>query len=118
MANEQNLKEPWKKGQSGNPKGRPKGAISISSLLKKVLDRKITVKEIELTGEKDCKKKVQELIAMKLASEALNGNVQAAKEIFDRIEGKSVQGMKISGADGGPLETVMIYVPDNGRDKQ
>ena len=27
MANEQNLREPWKPGQSGNPKGRPKNRV-------------------------------------------------------------------------------------------
>lgn len=35
MANEQNLK-PYKKGQSGNPKGKPVGAISVKARLKKM----------------------------------------------------------------------------------
>jgi hypothetical protein len=38
MANLQNLKPPWKKGQSGNPKGRPPGK-SYSGLLRYVSTR-------------------------------------------------------------------------------
>lgn len=36
MANEQNLK-PFKKGQSGNPKGRPKGVKSWSTIVQGLL---------------------------------------------------------------------------------
>jgi len=35
MANEKNL-IPYKKGQSGNPAGKPKGAISVKARLKKI----------------------------------------------------------------------------------
>lgn len=36
MANEQNLK-PWKPGQSGNPKGRPKGIRNFSTIIQQLL---------------------------------------------------------------------------------
>ena len=32
------LKPPWKKGQSGNPKGRPKGSFSIKDAVRKHLE--------------------------------------------------------------------------------
>ena len=34
----------WKPGQSGNPSGRPKGAKSTSTLVKEILDQKVTAK--------------------------------------------------------------------------
>lgn len=37
MANETNLK-PWKKGQSGNPKGKPTGTLHVSHWIRKILD--------------------------------------------------------------------------------
>lgn len=37
MANNDNLR-PWPKGQSGNPKGKPKGTRHISSIIKEMLE--------------------------------------------------------------------------------
>ena len=33
------------KGQSGNPKGRPRGAVSLASLLTKILEEKMVIVE-------------------------------------------------------------------------
>ena len=37
MANENNLKPAWKKGESGNPIGKPKGVRNRSTILKELL---------------------------------------------------------------------------------
>lgn len=42
------------------------------------------------------------LVAESLVNKAIDGDVQAIKEIGDRIDGKVPQG--IVGADGGPLQ--------------
>lgn len=44
-------------------------------------------------------------MARKLVEKAINGDTVAAKEIGDRLEGKAVQGVEMSGPDGGPIET-------------
>lgn len=47
MANESNLK-PFKKGQSGNPKGRPKGVKNLSTVIQNILaDEKLVDKVIK-----------------------------------------------------------------------
>ena len=58
----------YKKGFSGNPKGKPKGARNKSTLAAEAL--------LEGSLEKICKK---------IEEEALNGNMQAAKMILERF---------------------------------
>ncbi len=58
----------FKKGQSGNLKGRPKGVRNKSTLAAEIL------LEGSLEG-----------ICRRIESEALNGNMQAAKMILDRF---------------------------------
>ena len=79
--NEGNLK-PFKKGQSGNPNGRPKKpdldkaiaeALSITQNGKTALEAVITV----------------------LLKKALKGDLRAIKELLDRGYGQSLQNAKI-----------------------
>ncbi len=58
----------FKRGQSGNPKGKPKGARNKSTLAAEKL--------LEGSLDKICKR---------VEEEALNGNMQAAKMILDRF---------------------------------
>ena len=64
----------WKKGQSGNPGGRPKNE-SMVSLLRRILEQ-------EHNG-----KALKELLAERLVKEALAGKFPFAKELLDRVEG-------------------------------
>lgn len=73
----------WKPGVSPNPGGLPKGTPRLSTAYQKILNSpaKATFKP-ETRGDK---------IALAIIEEAEGGDVQAAKEIADRIEGKSPQ---------------------------
>ncbi|MGI9297082.1 MAG: DUF5681 domain-containing protein [Gammaproteobacteria bacterium] len=71
----------WDKGQSGNPEGRRREKV-ITDQLRIVLNEPCA---------KDKKIKKIRLLAEALVDEALSGNVQAMKEVIDRIEGKSPQ---------------------------
>ena len=54
-------------------------------------------------------------LAAKLVDEADTGDLQALKEIGDRIDGKPKQQTEISGPDGGeiPMRTVVNFIkPD------
>lgn len=42
-------------------------------------------------------------VVKSVIAEAMNGNMVAAKEIFDRLEGKPVQQTELTGADGGEI---------------
>lgn len=72
-----NLK-PFKKGQSGNPKGRPK-LPNLKEAISKVL----------ADGDGDLS--VLDHIIIALAKKAAKGDVRAAQELLDRGYGKSKQ---------------------------
>jgi hypothetical protein len=64
----------WKKGQSGNPGGRPKNE-SMTARLRRVLAQEHNGREIA------------DLIAERLVKEALSGKHPFIKELLDRVEG-------------------------------
>ena len=74
---------PFKKGQSGNPNGRPKKGQSWADVLKRLCDE-----EIDFKGEKLTK---MEAIGRKLLSEAIQGEQWAINALMDRIDGKPKQ---------------------------
>ena len=73
----------WKKGQSGNPGGRPKGR-SITAALREILER-------EHNG-----KPIAELIAERLVKEALTGKFPHLKEVLERADGKTADKQEVT----------------------
>jgi hypothetical protein len=70
----------WKKGQSGNPKGRPRGRGLTDSLRRLV------------KGEHNGKP-ISDLLAESMLKHALSGKYQHAKEIWDRLVGKPAENL-------------------------
>jgi hypothetical protein len=91
--NPQNLK-PFKKGQSGNPKGYPKGVPNSATRYKRILGL-IQKKRNFLTGEME-DLTVAEQMDMGIIKKALGGDVIAYREIMDRLEGKAKQTMEVT----------------------
>ncbi len=85
MANPQNLKKPWQKGQSGNPKGRPK-LPSMKAILESVL------------GDTKDGKTACEAIMMAMRNKAIKGDVRCAEFIIDRAYGKAKESIEFSGS--------------------
>lgn len=63
-------------------------------------------------ASKGVKTKRLHLVADKLVDRAIEGDIQAIKEINDRIDGKVPQG--VTGADDGPIKFIMV---DTGVDR-
>ena len=80
------LKPPWKPGQSGNPKGRPKKEICIPDILNRIGDEEVTDKK----GNTICKR---EAVLRSVYSRAVKGENWAVQFIADRTEGKAVERM-------------------------
>lgn len=76
----------WKKGQSGNPKGRPRKGKTMTEELTALLDK--TVWPFRKSG--------RQLIALRLFYLGLIGDIQAIKYICDRLDGKPAQALSLS----------------------
>jgi hypothetical protein len=86
--------KPFKKGQSGNPNGRPKKIPELRELLANVL------------GDEKDGKTAAEAILMALRNKAIKGDVRAAELLLDRAYGKAKQDFEISGS------TVTVIRPE------
>ena len=69
----------FRKGESGNPKGRPKGTKDFQSDLREVLKAKVTVSE----NGKPRKVTSQKATLMRLREKALNGDAKAMDKYID-----------------------------------
>jgi hypothetical protein len=74
----------FKKGQSGNPKGRPPDLPLINDMVAKVLSQE----KNGITG--------LEAIVNALTNTAAKGDVRAAQELMDRYYGKPKQTMDVT----------------------
>lgn len=82
MANEDNIKKhEFKKGQSGNPKGRPKGSLNRSTIARRWLEATRKGKN-PLTGEDEVLTQ-EDVITLALIRKAMNGDVSAYKALMD-----------------------------------
>lgn len=77
----------WKKGQSGNPGGRP-----------------AVVKKVRALAQQHSEEGIEALVAIgRDRNEKGAVRVAAWKEVLDRGLGKAVQGVEVTGADGAPV---------------
>jgi len=70
----------FRPGQSGNPRGRPKGTKNEASILRELLNRKIEVREAGRLR----KITVFEAILLRFTEDALKGNTKTAAFLFNR----------------------------------
>ena len=83
--------KPFKKGESGNPNGRPKKLPELDKLLADVL------------GEEKDGITAAEAILKALRAKATKGDIRAAEVLLDRGWGKAKQSMDIT-SDGKTIE--------------
>jgi Family of unknown function (DUF5681) len=80
----------FKPGQSGNPRGRPKGAKNEATILRDLLNRKIEIRESGRTR----KITVLEAILLRFTEDALKGNTKSAGFLFNRYAGTQADDSK------------------------
>ncbi len=81
----------WKPGQSGNPKGRPKGSFSLVTLLKKKLE--------QMPGGKN--KTYAEYFIDRVLNKAIkDGDVSMMRDVLNRVDGMPKQNHEVGGVGG------------------
>lgn len=71
----------FKLGQSGNPKGRPKGRKSPDKIIAEVLNRKITVRE----GDKKKRVTLFDALCRRIFNDGLKGNAKATDQALSLL---------------------------------
>ncbi len=99
----------FKPGQKTPGAGRPKGK-TITTLLKEVLNREIDMED-PISKEKGTFT-LQEIMLLKLALKASEGDRKAIKDICDRIEGTAIQRSDVT------MDGELIIVPANPKPKK
>lgn len=94
----------WKKGQSGNPKGRARKGKTLTEFIEKVGKRKDHVHPE--TGKRITK---FEFIILKAFELAEGGDITSIKYIHERLEGRPIQKVE---ADVNTKEPVRVVFPD------
>ena len=85
MANEQNLRPPWKPGESGNPKGKAVGTKSITTLIREALEEVVKLKD----GTESVAKR---LLVKRILDKAIDkGDVRMIQMIWEQLDGRPNQ---------------------------
>ena len=92
----------FKRGRSGNPSGRPKGARSLETDLANLMEKRVRIRE---DGEQR-HVSGQELMLLKLFEKAAKGDTKAAGQIFGML-------MKFDAAERSQKEPEIVT--DNDR---
>jgi len=91
------VKHQWKKGQSGNPNGRPKSGFALNEYITELAN-------VELED----KKTMLEAVVGKVYEEALDGNMTAISFLADRVLGKPSQQIGIKDVSDEPIKVFDI----------
>lgn len=103
----------FKKGFSGNPAGKPKGAISLIAILRNKLEEQVD-------DNKGGKIKLAQVLINVLIGEAIKSkDIRAIREVLDRCEGKPFQAMDITSGGENALPILYnIYRVDSDEERE
>jgi len=85
----------WKKGESGNPNGRPKNGFALND----------HIRELANVEMKD-KKSMLENVVARVYEEALDGNMTAVSFLADRMLGRPNQSIGIREETNEPIKII------------
>jgi hypothetical protein len=98
----------FKKGKSGNSKGRPKGRKNTDRILRSLMDKKVSVRENGTTRELP----LSEALVLRLFEKALNGNMSDQLKLLKFVDEHAPDLLK---GEQQPLTIITEYVLPPGK---
>lgn len=102
----------FKPGVSGNPSGRPK-LKPITDAMRAMLDQPFSGRGCG--GKYKGMTNAEVLVAKQFDAAIEKGDLRAAQEIADRVEGKVIQGIQHTGPGGGAVSFTSMTPEENER---
>jgi hypothetical protein len=97
----------WKPGQSGNPSGRP-SKTPFTDVMRELLAEEYVGREKRFKGMTNLR-----VLAIRLFDLAIAGDLRAAEEVVNRVEGRTVQVSQLQGPDGGAIPFAYMSREEN-----
>lgn len=89
----------FKQGQSGNPRGRPKGSRSLTAIIQDELSTKATVRD----GGRERRLQKRQIVARRLVNSAVGGDLKSIDKLVKLDDGPLHKGRgRIAGANATP----------------
>lgn len=98
----------FKQGQSGNPEGRPKGSVSITSAIRR---------KLEETNPKTKRQYVDDLVDVMIQRAVNEKDFRVIKEIWNHLDGSPRQTGEILGDGNQPSSLVYLPVSPEARER-
>lgn len=106
-SNTAGLKEPWKKGESGNPNGRPKGRRNFSTIFYDALEKLAEKNGIPAD-------QLETEIVEKALLSARKGDHKFYKDLMDRLHGQAIQKTQMEDSEGNAMQQVLVKIIRDG----
>ena len=115
MAKDDIKKHQFKKGQSGNPNGRPKGAKNRSTTARKWLN--INIKAVNPLTLEEERMSQEDLMTLALIKKARQGDVGAYKALLDSGYGQAKENIDlVSDVPSIDFSKLFLFKDDPGAD--
>lgn len=111
MTNPENI-EPYKMkpGETRNPDGRPKNALSFKTILRKIIEASENHEDFKNPISGKIEKQDQlTLIIWRLLQKARSGDLKAIEMMLDRVDGKPKQEIEHSGNKENPVAFKRLF---------
>jgi hypothetical protein len=98
----------WRPGQSGNPKGRPRGAKNLATIFHEALEQKLQIEE----RGKPRTITAREAIVRRLVNQALKGDIKATAFVLAKEPeiARQIQPLEKKTAKMTPDELAKFYI--------
>ena len=131
-----NLRPPFKKGQSGNPKGRPPSRVpeQLVKIMGKVQAKKfyklsaveiteweaalltMNANQLKLLGQWDEANAYPKGLAISILTDMKNGNTKTLDKLRERVIGRPTQRMEITGRDGADFMPARVLTKQEAKE--